>query len=306
LREIKTVSIIGLGALGILFGNQISKNVPEGSLRIIADEDRISRYRREKIFSNGEECSFDFMTPGATCTPADLIIFTVKFGGLHQAIKDVKNQVGEKTIIVSALNGISSEQIIGRHFGMEKMLYCVSQGMDAVRTGNRLTYTRMGKLCIGDIEPEIISDKTKAVADFFEKTGVPYEVETNMIRRMWGKFMLNVGINQTVAIYGQNFRDVQKEGPIRDIMIKAMKEVIAISIKEGVNLNEDDLKYWLDIADTLAPENKPSMRQDVEAKRYSELELFAGTVLELGKKHNIPTPVNEDFYIKMKAIEATY
>lgn len=306
MSEINTVSIIGLGALGILFGNQISKNIPKGSLRIIADKDRITRYRRDKIYSNGEECNFEYMTPDTSCLSADLVIFTVKFGGLQQAIRDVKNQVGESTIIISALNGISSEQIIGKYYGMDKMLYCVSQGMDAVRVNNRLTYSRMGELCIGDIQPGIISDKTKAVAGFFEKTGVPYEIDTDMVRRMWGKFMLNVGINQTVAVYGQNFRDVQQEGSIREIMICAMKEVIALSQKEGINLSEEDLKYWVDIADTLAPQNKPSMRQDTEAKRHSELELFAGTVLELGKKHNIPTPVNEEFYKRMKAIEAEY
>ncbi len=48
------------------------------------------------------------------------------------------------------------------------------------------------------------------------------------------------------------------------------------------------------------------MRQDVEAKRLSEVELFAGTVLAFGKKHNYPTPVNQIFYDKMLAIEKTY
>jgi len=56
----------------------------------------------------------------------------------------------------------------------------------------------------------------------------------------------------------------------------------------------------------LSPEGKPSMRQDMEAKRYSEVELFSGEVLELGKKYGVPTPVNEKLYDKIKFIEEQY
>ena len=306
MREIKTVSIIGLGALGVLFGHQIQKNAGDYELKIIADKSRIERYRKESIYSNGELCEFHYVTPEEKTTHSDLIIFTVKYSGLEQAIKDVRSQVGEKTIIISALNGISSEGIIGRTYGMDKIVYCVAQKMDAVKVGNQLNYVHMGELCIGDIEPGVISEKTESVARFFEKAKVPYDIDKEMKKRMWGKFMLNVGINQTVAVYGQSFRDVQKEGPVREIMISAMKEVIRLSECEGINLGEADLKYWLDIADTLGPDSMPSMRQDVVAKRPSELELFAGTVLELGTKYGIETPVNKDLYDKMKELESAY
>ena len=56
----------------------------------------------------------------------------------------------------------------------------------------------------------------------------------------------------------------------------------------------------------MSPEGKPSMRQDIEAKRPTEVELFAGTVIELGKKYGIPTPVNQSLYEQIKALEAQY
>lgn len=304
--EIKTVSIIGLGALGIMFANHLSKRMAFDDLRIIADKDRIERYRTNHVYSNGELCNFNYMTPEEICKPADLIIFTTKYQGLRDAVKAVKNQVGENTIILSALNGISSEGIIGEAYGMDKVLYCVAQGMDAVKVGNRLTYSQMGMLCFGEREPGVISPKVKAVADFFRKTDFPHEVETNMYRRLWGKFMFNVGLNQTVAVYEGNYGDVQREGPARDTMIAAMREVILLSEKEGINLTEADLSYWLNVLATLTPESKPSMRQDLEAKRYSEVDLFSGTVLELGKKHGVPTPVNQMLYDRIKSIESGY
>jgi len=304
--EIRTVSIIGLGALGILFGDHLSKKMPKENLRIIADKDRIARYKSEQVYCNGECCNFNFMTPEELCEPADMVIFTVKYSGLKNAVQAVKNQVGEHTIILSALNGITSEAIIGQTYGMGKIIYCVAQGMDAVKVGNKLTYEHMGILCFGEREPGIMSERVKMVADFFVKTEVPHEAATDMNKRLWGKFMLNVGVNQTAAVYESNYGGIQREGQARETMISAMREVMALSEKEGISLTEADLNYWLGVLNTLSPEGKPSMYQDMEAKRYSEVELFAGAVLELGKKHGISTPVNKELYDRIRFIESQY
>ncbi|MFB6468291.1 ketopantoate reductase family protein [Cytobacillus sp. Hz8] len=302
----KTVSIIGLGALGILFGHHLSKRMPKADLRIIADQNRIQKYQREKIFCNGEECSFQYVTPEDQCEPADLLIFTVKFNGLEEAIQSAKHHVGENTIILSALNGITSEAIIGEAYGMDKILYCVAQGMDAVKERNQLIYHHMGMLCFGDQQPGEISQKAKEVADFFARMEVPYELDKNMNTRQWGKFMLNVGVNQTVAVYQSNYGIVQRDGEARTAMISAMKEVILLSEKEGIHLSERDLQYWLKVLSTLSADGKPSMAQDIEAKRFSEVELFSGAVLELGRKHGIPTPTNQMLYERIKEIESHF
>lgn len=303
---ITRVSIIGLGALGILFGNQLLKQMPKENLKIIADHGRINKYQHQGVYCNGERCSFNYIAPETTSAPADLLIFAVKFNDLHDAIAKVKNHVGNNTIILSLLNGITSEGIISQTYGMERVLYCVAQGMDAVKVGNRLTYEHMGKLFIGDLKSGIISEQTRILGNFFNRTSIPYEIDINMPKRMWGKLMLNVGVNQTVAVCEGTYGDIQMEGSARDTLISAMREVIALSATEGIDLTEDDLNYWLGVLGTLSPEGKPSMRQDLEAKRYSEVELFAGTVLALGKKHGIPTPTNQVLYDRIKAIESRY
>ncbi|MEH7308880.1 ketopantoate reductase family protein [Neobacillus drentensis] len=304
--EIKKVSIIGLGALGIMYGHYFSKRMPKADLRIIADRKRIERYEKEHVYCNGERCEFTFLTPDEICDPADLLIFTVKYDGLKDAIQSVLHHVGEHTIILSALNGISSEAVIGETYGDDHILYCVAQGMDAVKVGNQLTYDHRGILVIGEREPDLISDKVKSVAAFFEKVGLPYEIDTNMVKRQWGKFMLNVGVNQTVAIFQSNYGEVQGEGKSREMMIAAMNEVIALSEKAGINLTEADLDYWLSVLATLSPDGKPSMAQDVEASRPSEVELFAGTVLNLADQYRIPTPVNKELYKRIQLIEGQY
>lgn len=79
-----------------------------------------------------------------------------------------------------------------------------------------------------------------------------------------------------------------------------------MSEKEGIHLTEADLNYWLSVLGTLGPEGKPSMAQDVEVGRFSEVDLFSGTVLELGEKYGVPTPVNKELYERIKLIESKY
>ena len=73
---------------------------------------------------------------------------------------------------------------------------------------------------------------------------------------------------------------------------------------EGVPLNEEDFKKWLAIMDALDPKGMPSMRQDLQAGRRCELDLFAGTIRELGDKHGIDTPVNDTLYDGISALMA--
>ncbi|MEC5423887.1 ketopantoate reductase family protein [Virgibacillus sp. C22-A2] len=303
--KIKNVSIVGLGALGILYGHHLSKKIPKMNLRIIADKDRIEKYQKNGIYCNGELCDFQYVTPEETVESADLIIFAVKFSGLHDAIKSVEKHVGDNTIFLSTLNGISSEREIGTYYGFDKILYCVAQGMDAVKEGNQQSYDNFGILCFGEKEG-IDTPKVKRLADFFQEVEMPFELDANMNKRQWGKFMLNVGVNQTVALIEGDYGEIQKDGKARDMMISAMREVIALSSYEGINLTEVDLQYWLEVVGKLSPHGKPSMRQDLEAKRKSELGLFAGTVVELGKKHGVHTPVNEELHRRIHEMEQEF
>ena len=72
------------------------------------------------------------------------------------------------------------------------------------------------------------------------------------------------------------------------------------------NISDEEFDGWLALADTFAPEGKPSMRQDGEAHRKSEVELFAGTMVRLAKKHGADVPVNRWLYDRVRQMEAQY
>jgi 2-dehydropantoate 2-reductase len=110
---------------------------------------------------------------------------------------------------------------------------------------------------------------------------------------MWRKFMINVGINQASAVLGAPYGIFQSDAGAKAIMESLMREAIAVANAEGVALNEADLQGWYDFLNTLSPNGKTSMLQDIEAGRKTEVELFGVKVVELGRKHGIPTPVNQ-------------
>ncbi len=303
---IRSVSLIGLGALGILFGHRIAASAEAPiAFRVVADAGRIARYRRDGVFSNGERCDFHYITPDdPTAGPADLLLIAVKSRDLPEAIRIARGQVGPDTVILSLLNGISSEAEIARVYGEDRVLLCTAQGMDVVKTGNRLTFDHMGYLAIGGREAGSQAEAVSRVAEFFDQVTIPYRVIPDMRRHQWGKFMLNVGINQALAVFDGDYGVAQRPGEVRDTVIAAMREVVALSVPENINLGEADIRDWLSIVDTLGPGGKPSMCQDLEAGRPTEVDLFAGTVLALGAKHGIDTPVNRMLYDRIRALES--
>lgn len=90
-------------------------------------------------------------------------------------------------------------------------------------------------------------------------------------------------------------------------MRAAMQEVIRLANLEGVPLPPDNDVQFIDaMMPTFNPEGMPSMRQDVLAKRPTEVEEFAGVVRQRAKKYGMPTPANDFFYTRIREIEAGY
>ena len=305
MKQINSVAIVGMGALGILFGKTIADSMGARAVRYVMDGARFEKYQGSQVVINGQPWNVPVAKAGET-GPADLVIVAVKGTGLDAALDVMENCVGPDTIIISVLNGISSEEIIGQRYGCEKIIHCIAQGMDAMRFGSKLNYTKPGQLHIGLAEGEL-QENLDALVDFFQRAGVPYILEEDIMYRMWSKFMLNVGVNQTCMAFGTTFGGVLTEGTEENrTYLGAMREVIALAGAEGIHIGEKELKEYVDITRTLKPEGTPSMGQDRINRKYSEVELFAGTVIRMAEKHGIPVPMNQYLYKLVKEIEAEY
>jgi 2-dehydropantoate 2-reductase len=246
----------------------------------------------------------------------DLVIIAVKHHNLNAAIEQLRGRVGPQTVILSLLNGIESEETLGEAFGpgagapkgVAIPPYAMILGIDAVRVGNDIRFASEGKIFFGERSNQggTWSERVVRIARFFDRTGISYVVPDDMLRTLWYKFMINVGINQVSAVLRASYGIFQKLPEAREAMEAPMREVIKLSRAVGVDLEDTDLHRWEETLAALHPEGLTSMCQDVLAKRKTEVELFAGTVVALGKKHGVPTPANEMLFDLLKTIEASY
>ena len=309
MREIHTVGIAGLGALGTIYASILTKACGKEAVFVLADADRIARYEKEGVFYNGERCDFSYRDPSAGAQAAlphiDLVLVCCKYLALPEVIEEIRPAVSDDTILISVLNGIASEGDLRSAFPDCTVVDCMARKMSAVREGTSVTAPVPGELVIGAETPEG-KQAVEEVSAFFARTGFPHTVSADIRRDLWSKLLCNTGVNQAAVIYGAVYADLQKDGEPRRKMIEAMREVAAVARAEGVDLDERDVELWVDIMDHLDPAGEPSMRQDAKARRRSEVELFSGTITRLGKKHGVPTPVNDDWYRRITEMEAEY
>ena len=302
--EIKRTAVFGMGALGLLFGSQIAEADGGNAVTFLMNQERAKRHQQDRYSVNGIEKHFQ-IEAAEDAVPYDLVIVAVKYKDLEDVVEEMKPAVGPDTVIISVMNGISSEDILAQTYLRRNVIDCVAIGMDAMREGTALRYTKPGRLQIGVTEEEQ-KPAFQALASFLERTKIPHEICPDIRRSMWNKFMLNVGINPACTVYETDYAHATALGPILDEMIDAMTEVIRIAEAEGVHLTQEDLNRCVELEKTLKPDGYPSMRQDAVAKRPTEVDLFAGTVIQLGEKHGIPTPVNRRYLDAVRRMEESW
>ena len=230
----------------------------------------------------------------------------VKQYHLPEAVQDLGGLVGDATLFLSIMNGLESEENIGAIYGMEKVLYGISLGIDAVRQGNQMTYTRPGIHYFGEAKNLTMSEKVQRVKAAFEKAGINYKIPEDMLRMLWWKFMINVGINQASAVMRAPYGAFQSSQDAQGLMEALMQEVLKLAQALEINLTTQDLKDWYPVLNSLSPEGKTSMLQDIEGHRKSEVEAFGGRVIALGKDLGIPTPVNQTVFQIIRVMESQY
>lgn len=301
-KKIETVAIIGAGAMGAAYASMFS-DAGNFSLFFLADGDRYKRLLNNPLQVNGKSYAIATMQPQDIKAPVDLVLVALKHHHLVEALPSIQALVGPETTILSVMNGLESEQIIGSVCGTDKMVYAIAIGIDAVREGNHFSYARPGKIIFGNGPQTHDTIRVSRLQEALTRAAIPHEVPADMMRVMWWKFMINVGINQASAVLRAPYGVFHASDNARALMVSLMREVIALAGKVSVNLAQKDLDEWSSVLSTLAPEGKTSMLQDIEAGRKTEVEIFAGKVVSMGIEYGVLTPVNQTILHIIKTME---
>lgn len=286
----RKILICGLGAVGLTYAVKFKAN---SELKILVDKERLERYNRNKPIFNGIVQEFDYILPDENFV-SDLIIIATKSQGLNDAIKNIKNFVNENTIIISLLNGISSEEKVQEAYPNATVLKSYFIGHSAVRVGNSVTQDGVGEI--------FIENNTK-IKEIFDEFKINYQIPQDINYSMWLKYTMNLFSNQVSAILNMNFGELKRNQAFLKFAKKIILEVQTIAQAKGVknleNLENDALAFLNKMCD----EGKTSMLQDILAGRKTEVEIFAGEIIRLGKKFNLPTPYNQVLYDLIKIVE---
>lgn len=289
-------ALVGRGAIGLLYATQMKEHGIEPLF--IVDEERRQRYEETPILVNGDSASFRYESQGE---PVDLILIMTKAGGLQAALEEIRPFVGPQTILLSCLNGITSEDIVRRAFPDNPVIRTIVQGMDTVFLQGECQFSHIGEILIGPENPED-EPVIRELESFFASMGMPCRVCEDIVREQWNKLMLNCGVNQICAVYGCGYGGAV--GEYRDLFIRVMQEVQSVAAARGIQLEDADIERWLQICEQLDPESMPSMAQDIQAGRKTELSLFSGTVVPLAQEAGIPVPELEQLQRQILVLEA--
>jgi len=306
MKEIRSALMVGTGAIGAAIASRIFC-VDPGAVAVGASGSRRQRYARDGFLVNGTQYRYRLADSG-TDGYYDLILIAVKNYDLDAAIEEIRPFVGPETTILSLLNGITSEEILRKEFGEERVPLAFVIGIDALREKGEVTFLNIGEIRFGreknlegSNEPRI-----EALKKFFTAHNVPYSVPEDMVRAMWYKFMLNVALNQWSAVLDAPYGFFMTSESAKELLRRTMEEVVGLSSVCATGLVPADMDTVFATLAKLDPAGKTSMHQDVSARRKTEVEAFAGVVAEKSRARGRATPINETLYLAIKSIEESH
>ena len=305
MENIHSSIIVGAGAIGASIAARLSD--AGRPVAVCAEGERAARYEKEGFVVNGARHFLPVMG-SRSAKPVDLIVLAVKNYDLEATIGAMSPFIGEETTIVSLLNGVDAVPRLRKAFGADSVPYGMIIGIDAHRAGNEINYMAKGQIFCG-YEANLAranAARLARVERFFSGADIIFRVPEDIVREIWYKFMINVSINQWSAILGAPYRLFQTSTHAEALLRGTMAEVIALSKRLGTGLVESDAAKAMAVLRTLAPEGKTSMLQDVEAKRKTEVEAFAGAMERLAADAGMTVPINAMLSEAIHAIEDSY
>lgn len=335
----KRIAVMGCGALGGYAGGYLTRDGFDVTM-IDPWPDHVAAMRTPGLKLEGvtdEECfdvicntvlQADFPAPG-DIDPFDIVIIAVKSYDTTAAATFVEPYLADGGFAVSLQNGIN-EHLIAEVLGAERTVGCIASQISLSlpgpgniqrkikKGGDQHTVFRVGEIS-GDVTPRV-EDVAAMLANIDSTLATD-----NLMGERWSKLAANAMRNPVSAATQQGANTNDKDEHIRRITIGLAAEAVQVARAEGVRLVKimglapDDLvgaaegnadatkvvldKFYADM-ERRKDSQRPSMAQDVEKGRPTEIDHINGLIVDRGAAHGIPTPLNAGIRNVIKRIEA--
>lgn len=300
------ILIVGPGAMGCLFAARFNQAGHDVTILDYIVE-RAEKISEQGIVVDGVTGKYTASVPTVTdriSGPPDVVFICVKANQTEEAAQKVKGLTEADTTIVTLQNGIGNIEILRNLFGEKSVLGGVTaEGATLIEWG-KIIHAGQGDTIIGS---SVSSDiRLEKLISAFNDAGFNTKKSDNVDNLLWGKLIINVGINALTAITRlKNGRLPDLDGT-RLIMEEAVKEAVSVAKAKGISLPyPDPIGRVIEVCRATSG-NIASMLQDVLKKKITEVDFINGAIVQEGKASGIPTPINLTLTSLIHAIQTSY
>ena len=313
---IKIICIYGIGGVGGFFGGKIANEILKGKkdyeVHFVARGEHLRQIQTNGLILNTPEGK------GIVCKPtravenfaqlpeADLIFVCVKSYDLQVAMKDISENCKNDAYIIPLLNGVDIYDRV-REYLNDGIVFpaCVYVGTAIEKPGTVTQSGGYGIIHLGK-DPRHTEEIPNDLLAFFDEMGIKYQWYENSLPAIWEKFIFIAGFGLYTAYSGKVFGEIMSDENSKQEVRNVMSEIVVLAKAEGIELGETIVENSLNKANNFTFDTKTSYQRDVEQKgKKNEGDLFGGTIIRLGKKHNISTATTERLYNAIKNKETT-
>ena len=304
------IGFIGVGGVGGYFGGKVSKLLDDKSLDInlyyIARGKHLAEIRKNglklKTSDSGEFiCIPTLATDNFNELPIlDVCFICVKQYDLENTLNNLLNIIDDNTQIIPLLNGVDIYDRI-RKVIKKGIVFpsCVYVGTHIESPG---VISQNGGSCtiIFGEDPQNKQANPKCICEIMKKANIKYQWSSNNVEEIWSKYMFIAAYGLVTASENKTLGQVFEDEEASRKVLSIMNEILCISKAEKVNLPDDIIEKSYNKAKGFSYETKTSFQRDYEIKdKPNEKELFGQAIIDLGQKHNIPTPITKMVYQKL-------
>ena len=304
------IAIIGTGAMGSIYAARLS-NAGHSVCAIDVWADHVDAMNLGGLTIDGPEGQLRATNIRATRElqsdePYDLYIIATKSFAVRKSAEAIAKTLTPDAMVLTIQNGLGAGEDVATFIPKSQIILGVAEGFGASMIGPaHAAHTSMKQIRLGLMQGAE-DHRLSRVANVWRDGGFHIESYDNIAQLIWEKLLCNVTLSGPCTAFGRNVAELRAHAAEWNIALSCMKEAYAIGIQLGINFSFDDpVRYVTEFADRLGTA-KPSMLQDHEAQRTSEIETINGAILKLCDELNIPTPYNETICAVIRAREARF
>jgi 2-dehydropantoate 2-reductase len=299
----------GAGASGSVLGALLAKAGVDVTLVDIAQA-AVDAIRRDGLRVEWKAGGSEAVPVAATTQPGevgvvDALVVLVKCYDTEAAVAAAGPLIGRETAVLTLQNGWGNAEVIGRLVGPERVLAGVTYDSATLLAPGHVRQTGAGKNVFGELDGTL-SPRALQLERALRSAGMDAVASDRIVDEVWSKLALNCCTLSTAAILRFFTHQLTQHDGVRDLMSALLQEVIAVARGQGIELDYDERWAAITALAGRAVGGKPSMLQDVESRRRTEIDVVNGAVVAAGRRLGIATPYNQAMVWLVKSLEETF